>query len=104
MATTTATFPASGERQEGELRSDLPLLQGLSWPYVAISGAQDGPRTSIVAGVHGCEYVSIRAAMRLGRELDPAEVRGQVLVVPVLNLPTFWERSAFFTPQDGKNL
>ena len=103
-ATTTPTFPGKGQRQEGLLRAELPLLGGLSWPYIAISGAQDGPRIAITAGVHGCEYVSIRAAQRLGQELDPNEVRGQVLVVPVVNLPTFWERSAFFTPQDGKNL
>lgn len=93
-----------GQRHTGELRSELPLLQGWSWPYVALNGAQEGPRTTIIAGIHGCEYVSIRAAMRLGQELEPAELRGSVLVVPVVNLPTFWERRAFFTPQDGKNL
>jgi predicted deacylase len=101
---TQPEFPASGERREGTLTSDLPLLRGWEWPYVAISGKTEGPRATIIAGIHGCEYVSIRAAVRLGRELDPAEVRGQVLVVPIVNLPSYWERSPFVTPYDGKNL
>lgn len=104
MAETRPVMAGRGERHAGELRSELPLLQGWAWPYMTINGAQDGPHTTIVAGIHGCEYVSIRAAMRLARELEPAELRGSVLVVPVVNLPTFWERRAFLTPQDGKNL
>src|SRR5579884_2132490 len=104
MADAQPVMAARGERHEGELVSDLPLLRGMSWPYVTINGAQDRPRTTITAGIHGCEYVSIRAAVRLSRELDPAELRGQILVVPIVNLPSFWERAAFFTPQDGKNL
>jgi predicted deacylase len=104
MATTPPVMPAAGERQAGTLTSELPVLRGWSWPYVTISGRQDGPRATIIAGIHGCEYVSIRAAMRLARELDPAEVRGHILVVPIVNLPSFWERSAFVCPIDGVNL
>lgn len=96
-------MPGAGQRREGELTADLPVLAGWSWPYVAISGAQDGPLTTIIAGIHGCEYVSIRAAVRLGRELEPAELRGRVLVVPIVNLPAFWSRTPFVCPIDGKN-
>src|SRR6185312_6462466 len=55
-------------------------------------------------GIHGCEYVSIRAAVRLAREIDPADVHGEILVVPIINLPSYWERMAFYNPYDGKNL
>jgi predicted deacylase len=103
MAATTPSFPTQGERAEGTLVSELPVLAGWSWPYVAITGRQDGPQATILAGVHGCEYVSIHAAMRLARELDPAEVRGRILVVPIMNLPAFWERTGFVCPFDGKN-
>jgi len=104
MASTELTMAARGERYEGMLTSDLAVLRGWEWPYVTINGAQDGPRTTITAGIHGCEYVSIRAAVRLAREIDPAELRGQILVVPIVNLPSYWERTAFFNPYDGKNL
>ena len=104
MATTTPVMPARGQRLEGELQSELPILSGWTWPYITINGAHDGPHATIIAGIHGGEYVSIRAAVRLARELDPAEVHGQILVVPIINLPSFWERMAFFNPYDGKNL
>src|SRR5690348_14949207 len=98
MTATAPEFPAAGQRHSGAFTSDIPVLADWSWPYVSISGAQDGPRTTIIAGIHGCEYVSIHAAQRLARELDPADVRGQILVVPIVNLPSFWERSPFVTP------
>ncbi len=93
-----------GERHNGTVESELAVLRGWSWPYTVVHGAHDGPRTTVTAGIHGCEYVSIYAAMRLARELDPAEVMGQVVVVPVVNLPSYWERTAFVGPYDGKNL
>jgi predicted deacylase len=97
-------MPSSGQRYQGEVESDLAVLRGWSWPYTAISGAEDGPRATVIAGIHGCEYVSIYAAMRLAAELDPNEVRGQILIVPIVNLPSFWERTPFVGPYDGKNL
>ncbi len=104
MATSTPEFAGKGQRHEGELQSDLQVLRGWTWPYISITGKQDGPLATIIAGIHGGEYVSIRAAVRLAREIDPAEVRGRIVVVPIVNLPSFWERTAFFNPYDGKNL
>ncbi|HET9015473.1 MAG TPA: M14 family metallopeptidase [Thermomicrobiaceae bacterium] len=103
MTAATPVMPGQGKRHEGELTPDLPLLRQHRWPYVTINGRHDGPSVAIIGGIHGCEYVSIRAAMRLARELDPEEVHGQVLVVPIVNLPAFWERTAFVNPYDGKN-
>ena len=103
MSATTLNFPTKGQRDEGVLISDLPILSGWSWPYVTITGENDGPQATILAGVHGCEYVSIRAAVRLAREIDPAEVWGRILVLPIMNLPAFWERTGFVCPFDGKN-
>lgn len=104
MASTTPEFPGKGERREGELHSDLQVLRGWTWPYVSITGQHDGPLATVIAGIHGCEYVSIRAAVRLAREIDPKEVHGRIVVVPIVNLPSYWERTAFFNPYDGKNL
>lgn len=104
MATAMPEMPGKGQRLEGELQSDLTVLRGWSWPYVAINGAHDGPRATITAGIHGGEYVSIRAAVRIAREIDPSELHGQLVVVPIVNLPSYWERMAFFNPYDGKNL
>lgn len=103
MSSATPIFAGRGQRHQDSLASELPLLREWSWPYATIVGERDGPLATIIAGVHGCEYVSIHAAMRLARELDPAEVHGRVLVLPVVNLPAYWERTPFVCPLDGKN-
>ena len=87
-----------------ELVVDLGSEQ-VTIPYVRLVGtAGDGPHLTVIAGVHGTEYTSIAAAREWARELCEDEIRGQVTVVPVVNLPAFWARSPFVVPLDGKNL
>jgi predicted deacylase len=45
----------------------------LSLPLFIIHGRKDGPTLAITAGVHGTEYASIEAALRLGRTLNPED-------------------------------
>jgi predicted deacylase len=90
-----------------EVRELVVELQGeaVSIPYVSVVGAAgDGPRLTVVAGVHGTEYTSIAAAREWAAELREEEISGRVTVVPVVNLPAFYARSPFVVPLDGKNL
>lgn len=73
-------------------------------PCVELRGDADGPRVSLIAGVHGCEYTAMLALRRLIRSLDPAQVSGRVVVVPVVNVTAFRARSPFVVPEDGRNL
>jgi uncharacterized protein len=79
-------------------------LAGLDVPLVEISGAADGPRLTVLAGVHGCEYAPMAAVRQWTRGLAERELRGSIRAVPVLNLPAFRARSPFVVPDDGKNL
>jgi len=79
-------------------------LAGIDVPVVEATGAQDGPRLTVIAGVHGCEYASMAAVRQWSAGLAGRELRGSVLAVPVLNLPAFRARSPFVIPKDGKNL
>ena len=63
-----------------------------------------GPRLTVLAGVHGCEYAPMAAVRRWTRALAERDLRGSVRAVPVLNLPAFRARSPFVVPDDGKNL
>lgn len=76
----------------------------LQLPIFLINGAHLGPTLTITAGIHGAEYASIEAAIRLGQTLDPADLSGQVVIVPIANSPAFTARSIYITPPDGKNL
>jgi predicted deacylase len=83
----------------------VPLPDGvLAVPYVEVAGESPGPHLTVIAGVHGAEYTSIAAVREFARALDPAWVHGRITAVPVVNLLSFWERSAFVVPLDGKNL
>lgn len=96
--------PAPGQRVQGWVEWGDPLLRGWDWPYVAAHGARPGPAVLVTAGIHGSEYPSIDAAARLAASLDPADMAGQVLVLPLMNPPAFWERTAYVSPVDNLNL
>lgn len=54
----------------------------IAMPLTVINGVALGPTLLVTAGMHGGEYPSIEAAMRFAAELVPAEVSGQVVVIP----------------------
>jgi len=98
-------IPAAGERATGHFTfAGDDGLEKYEWPYFAISGKVSGPTVLITAGIHAAEYTGIEAAIRLGRETDPAQVRGILIVLPLLNRPGFYERSVYVNPEDGDNL
>jgi uncharacterized protein len=103
MIDSHVVFPPPGRSDTRLLAFESPLLDGQEWPYFAISGAHDGPTLCVIAGIHGAEYPPIDAVMRFCRDLEPAVLRGRVLGVPVVNLPSFWDRTPFVSPRDGKN-
>jgi predicted deacylase len=98
-------LPPAGERSAGHFTfaADSGLAK-YEWPYLAIAGREAGPTVLITAGIHAAEYTGIEAAIRLGRTIDPADVRGAILVIPLLNRPGFYERSIYTNPEDGDNL
>ncbi|MDQ7819076.1 MAG: succinylglutamate desuccinylase/aspartoacylase family protein [Armatimonadota bacterium] len=95
--------PGRGGRAQGMVR--IPGVEP-DWevPAVVIRGADDGPTLTITAGVHAAEYAGIAAAIRLGQELDPARLRGTLIIVSLINTPGFYERSMYVNPRDGKNI
>ena len=75
----------------------------LSIPFAVIEGARPGPRLLVTAGVHGSEFCSIEAALRLART-PPDSFGGTLLVLPALNVRGFRERAIYMMPEDGRNL
>jgi predicted deacylase len=70
------------------------------------SGASNGPRVSVLGGVHGDERVGVLAAWLLLAHLEQLgadRLRGTVEVVPVANPPAFRARRRT-NPIDGANL
>lgn len=77
---------------------------GTTIPFTIIHGTTPGPVLALVAGTHGSEYVPIIALQRLRTAIDPATLRGTVLMVHVANMPSFLGRTVYYSPVDGQNL
>lgn len=73
-------------------------------PHVLLCGKADGPTVLVTAGVHSAEYVGIQAAIELSIELNPDELRGSVVIVPLANRSGFEHRTMSMVHEDGKNL
>jgi predicted deacylase len=93
-------FKTGKARAEKGHFSPLPEL---ILPYAVIEGAEAGPRLLVTGGVHGAEFCSIEAALRLSRT-DPKDIKGTIVVLPILNVQGFKARSIAVMPEDGKNL
>ncbi|MEA2593695.1 MAG: uncharacterized protein QOF01_164 [Thermomicrobiales bacterium] len=82
-----------------------PLATGgmLELPLLVARGAAPGKTIVVLGGVHGDEYEGMAAVRAVFRELDPVEMRGTFLGVPVCNPPAFAAASRT-SPLDGLNL
>lgn len=93
-----------GTKQHGYLTVGETAMGPIQIPIVIVHGAKAGPTLCITAGIHAAEYPAIDAVLRTVVALDPADLSGTVIAVPVVNTPMFRARSGFLSPIDGLNL
>lgn len=95
---------ASGSRAD----FDLPVAAGsdpaTSIPVTVFHGAEPGPRILLSAGIHGAEYVPVLAVQRLLSQIDPARLKGTVVIARVAHLSSFLRATVYYNPHDHKNL
>lgn len=101
----TVDFDADGV-QHGFLK--LPISTDESaWGAVMIPvtvvGNGEGPTALLTGGNHGDEYEGITALMKLANSLRAEDVRGRVIIVPMMNLPAAMAGKRT-SPMDGGNL
>lgn len=63
----------------------------------------DGPTVIVTGGIHGDEYEAQVVLRQVADEIDPAHVRGRLVVVPVLNYPAA-EVGLRVSPEEGQNM
>lgn len=85
-------------------KTTLEVHEGLSIPLWSVGGSEPGPTLVLTAGIHGCEYVGILAARRLFEYLDPADLKGNILILPAVNEQGFYEGLKQVVPGDQNNL
>lgn len=85
------------------LSFDAPDGKCIQFPVGTVIGDHPGPLFAITAGIHGCEYPGIAAAIAFFQKLDPAKVHGTVRICTITSVEAFESRTPFVSPADHKN-
>jgi predicted deacylase len=99
----TATA-AQGREATGTIDVPAGVDAALHIPVAVFHGAWPGPVLALVAGAHGTEYASIIALEKLIGRIDPTELTGTLIVVPLVNIPSFEQKVPHVNPVDGKSM
>jgi predicted deacylase len=99
----TATA-APGQKATGAIEVPAGADAATTVPVAVIRGAKPGPVLALVSGLHGTEYASIIALERVIQALDPAQVSGTVIVIPLVNIQSFEQKVPHVNPVDGKSM
>ncbi len=101
VGTATAT---RGQKATGTIEVSAGSDAALSIPVAVFHGAKPGPVLAIVAGSHGTEYTSIIALEKLIGMLNPSEISGTVIIVPLINIQSFEQKVPHLNPVDRKSM
>ena len=93
-----------GQKATGVLAVPAGVDAASSLAVILINGAKPGPTLALVSGSHGTEYASIIAMEKLAESIDPAQLSGAVIIVPLVNPASFAHKVPHLNPVDGKNM
>jgi predicted deacylase len=93
-----------GQKATGYLEVPAGVDAATNIPIVIVNGAKPGKILALVSGAHGTEYTSIIAIEKLINALDPAQVSGIVILVPLVNISSFEQKVPHVNPVDNKSM
>lgn len=90
-----------------QTRAELKMVQNglgqiISIPIIIIRGADDGPVLGITSGVHGNELNGLPVIHNLIKEVEPEQLKGTIIAIPIVNIPGYFNFSRYFN--DGSDL
>jgi uncharacterized protein len=95
---------APGQKATGFLEVPAGADPATNIPVAVVNGVQPGPVLALVSGAHGTEYTSIIALETLILDLDPSQLTGTVIILPLVNLPSFEQKVPHVNPVDNKSM
>jgi uncharacterized protein len=95
---------APGQKATGFLEVPTGVDAATNIPVIVVNGAKPGPVLALVSGAHGTEYASIIALEKLIPALNPAELSGTVVILPLVNIPSFEQKVPHVNPVDNKSM
>ncbi len=95
---------APGQKAFGAIDVPAGVDPATSIPVAVFHGAKPGPVLALVSGSHGTEYASIIALEKVIQQLDPAQLSGTVIILPLVNIPSFEQKVPHVNPVDHKSM
>ena len=93
-----------GQKVYGVLKVPAGSDAGYDIPVVVVHGARPGPVLAVAAGAHGSEYASIIAVEMLIDAVKAEEVAGTLILLPIINVPSFERITPHVNPTDNKSM
>lgn len=91
-------------KRSGTLKVAGRSLSPIEVPITIVRGSSSGSTLCVLAGEHGCEYAGIEACVRLSKTISPKELSGTLIIIPVVNVPGFENRTPYVCPIDNVDL
>ncbi len=95
---------APGQKATGFLEVPAGVDAATNIPVIVVNGDKPGPVLALVSGAHGTEYASIIALEKIIPSLNPAELSGTVVLLPLVNIPSFEQKVPHVNPVDNKSM
>lgn len=72
---------------------------GIPWrvPLIVIRGLQKGPVFGMTAALHGDELNGIFTIFKVMEKIDPLQLKGTLILLPITNVPAYLMNQRFFT-------
>ncbi|MGA7410988.1 MAG: succinylglutamate desuccinylase/aspartoacylase family protein [Bryobacteraceae bacterium] len=99
----TATA-ATGQKATGYIEVPAGVDAATSVPVIVINGAHAGPTLALISGVHGTEYASTVALAQLAARVDPSDLSGTLVILPLLNVASYLQKVVHVNPVDKKGV
>lgn len=93
-----------GQKKYEEIVIDDSDSARVTVPLMLVNGVKEGPTLCITAGMYGLEYPGIEAAIRTFNKVDPRLLQGSLIILPVMNMPSFQWRTLGKSPVDMLDL
>ena len=99
-----------GQKKFGYINVVDMLATKIDMPVGVINGASSGLTFTVTGGLYPTEYCGVEAAARLYQCMDPKDLVGKLIIVPVVNLPCLRFRTPWFnltrsiSPMDGLDI
>jgi len=94
----------SGQKATGYIEVPASVDAATNVPVIIINGAKPGLSLALIAGAHGTEYASSMALTQLATRVDPTQLSGTLVILPILNVASYLQKIVHVNPIDHKGV